>query len=838
MRHTPVDVVLSDGGTVHVRAIEPADDERLREFHSRLSPESIYLRFFSPKPRLTPKEVARFTNVDHDDREALVAVLGDDLIGVARYDKWPGPDEAEAAFVVDDAHQGRGVATVLLEHLAVLARGRGIRRFTAEVLPQNRPMLGVFSAVGFAIERTFEGGVVDVLLDLEEPASVTDTIEAREQRAESRSIARVLSARSIAVIGASSHPGTVGYEIFRLIVSRGFTGTVSPVNPSARQVAGVATVPTVADLEGDVQLGIIAVPAAAVRTAVEDCVAKRVRAVIVVSEGVTADERRALVDYARRHGVRLLGPASMGLVRVEGASTLHATFAAVPVKGGPVGISSQSGPLGLAMLDQADRLGLGVSTFVSLGDRGDLSGNDFLQFWYDDPVTEVVLMYTETFGNPRKFARVARRFSLRKPIVAVKTGGDRDATDALYEQAGVIRVSTVNEMFDIGRVLATQPRPRGPRVAIVTNATSPAALARAGFAAAGLVEAAVVDLGHRAGAADFGGALDRVLNVADVDAVLVIDAPPLLASVDAVAAIVEATASRGHKPVVAVSLGRGAGPLAPGGRVPTFSFPEPAVAALGRACRYEAWRRGDHGHALSFTDLDLARVKALVAIALTARPSGTLLPVVTMGELLGAAGIPFAAARTVATRQALLEAADELGYPVALKALGLSRPARSESSGVALDLQNLAEVDAAFERMSVALGPQAVAEVCVQQMAPGGVETRVMLATHAIFGPVVRFGLGGAFADAIDDQVSRALPLTDVDARQIVVSSRAAAVIETPDAVTDVVARVAALAEAVPEIIRLDLNPVLVSSHGAWTVGASVHVAPADAAAPFPVRGL
>ncbi|MEP6661384.1 MAG: GNAT family N-acetyltransferase [Acidimicrobiales bacterium] len=837
----PADVVLTDGGTVHVRAIEPTDGDRLLALHSRLSSESIYLRFFSPKPRLSPAEVERFTTVDHVEREALVALLGDQIVAVARYDRWPGRDEAEAAFVVDDAHHGRGITTILLEHLASLARYRGIRRFTAEVLPNNRAMLSVFAKVGFAIERSFAGGLIDVVLDLEGSDGMTDTIEARAQRSASRSIGRLLAARSVAVIGASNTPGTIGYSVFRNILAGRFDGPVFPVNPSVPHIGGVRTVPTVLDIADDVQLAVIAVPPEALRAVVEQCAQKRVRGVVVITEGISPDAAHSLVELARGNGMRLLGPSSMGLVRFSDASALHATFFAVVGQRGPVAISSQSGPLGLAMLQAAAQLHLGVSTFVSLGDRGDLSANDFLQFWQDDPSTALVLMYTESFGNPRRFGRVARRVSLHKPIVAVKVRtSEREAmVDALYAQAGVVRVDTVNELFDTGRVLASQPRPNGPRCAIVTNSASPAVLARAGFDLAGLVDAGVVNLTHRAGAQDFARAVAHELARPDVDSLVVVNAPPVLDEVEVMSAAIEqAAGAEPRKPVVAVTLGRRDGPLVTSGRVPNFAFPEPGVAALGRATAYESWRVRDHGHVPEVAGIDLDAVRTVVRDALGAHPGGTLLSLAAVDELLRAGGIAYAPAVGVAALDAATSAAGRLGYPVALKATGLVRPARSESSGVALDLQSQEELEGAYTRMVAALGSHAMSEAIVQGMAPGGVETRVTLEVDAVFGPVLGFGLGGAFADAIDDRNVRAVPVTDVDARELVDRSRAAAAIaeDTRAPIIDVILRLAAMADAVPELDRVDLNPVLVSADAAWVVGATAHVTPAEPAAPFPVR--
>jgi acyl-CoA synthetase (NDP forming) len=575
---------------------------------------------------------------------------------------------------------------------------------------------------------------------------------------------------------------------------------------------------------------------------IEQCAEKRVRGVVVITEGISPDDAHSLVELARGNGMRLLGPSSMGLVRFSDDSALHATFFPVVGQRGPVAISSQSGPLGLAMLQAAAQLRLGVSTFVSLGDRGDLSANDFLQFWQDDPSTDLVLMYTESFGNPRRFGRVARRVSLHKPIVAVKVRtSEREAmVDALYAQAGVVRVDTVNELFDTGRVLASQPRPNGPRCAIVTNSASPATLARAGFDLAGLVDAGVVNLTHRAGAHDFARAVAQELARPDVDSLVVVNAPPVLDAVEAMsAAIEEAVAgAEPRKPVVAVTLGRRDGPLVSSGRVPNFSFPEPGVAALGRATAYESWRVRDHGNVPGVGGIDLDAVRTVVRDALGARPGGTLLSLAAVAELLRAGGIAYAPAVGVTALDAATSAADRLGYPVALKATGLVRPARSESSGVALDLQSQEELEGAYTRMIAALGPHAMSEAIVQPMAPGGVETRVTLEVDEVFGPVLGFGLGGAFADAIDDRNVRAVPVTDVDARELVDGSRAAAAIAEDSRVPiiDVILRLAAMADAVPELDRVDLNPVLISTDAAWVVGAIVHVTPAEPAAPFPVR--
>ncbi len=870
------DVVLADGGPVHVRPIRPDDGDRLLRFHGSLSAESIYYRFFSPKPRLTDREVEKFTHVDYDDRVALVALLGDEFIAVARYDRWPGKDEAEVAFTVSDAHQGRGIGTLLLEHLAAIARSRGIHRFTAEVLPDNRPMLRVFRRAGFEeVRNTFAGGIIDVDFAIDPTPAYLETVEEREQRAESRSIARLVSPKSIAVIGASERPGTLGHELFANLLAGRFDGPVYPINPAVPHVLSVPTHPSIGDVDDDIHLAAVAVPADAVEDVLEQCAAKRVRAVIVYTTGFndpkegfdSPDGQRALVQLARRNGMRLLGPASMGLIVTSPTGTMHASFARVPVHFGRVAIASQSGPLGIAMLEAAHRVGVGISTFVSLGTRGDVTVNDVLQFWYDDPSTDVVLLYNQNFGNPRKIARIARRVSRRKPIVAVKAGqeqyrpappGDPDAeaialaADALYLQAGVIRVDSVTELFDVGRVLARQPLPTGPAVAIVSNARSPAALAVAGLAAAGLHRAPLgeatcaalarrlpadvvvdnpLDLTHRSEPGDYRFALEQVLADPGVDAALAIYAPPLVGGVDAFAEAIGEVATAGAKPVLAVALGRGDGLLRPGADdgVPAFAFPEQATAALGRIVRYARWRSRPEGQEGTYDDIDDEAARALVAAVLADHPEGTVLALSAACELLATHGIPFPPARIVTTGDAVVAAADEVGYPVALKAAGLPRLARSESGGVALDLQSPDEVRGAYDRMRAALGA-GMAESVVQHMVPAGVETIITVEAHPALGPVVSFGLGGAFADAISDRSARSLPLTDLDAAELVASSRAAVALDATcanqAAVQDVLCRVAHLVDAVPEITRLRLNPVLVSPAGAWAIDAAIHVAP------------
>ncbi|HET6665622.1 MAG TPA: GNAT family N-acetyltransferase, partial [Acidimicrobiales bacterium] len=504
--HWDSDVVLVDGGTVHVRPIRPDDGSALVAFHERLSPDTVYSRFFSPKPRLSAAEVEHFTHVDHDARVAFVAELGDRIIGVARYDRTAREREAEVAFVVADEHQGRGIGTVLLEHLASAAREQGITRFVAETLPHNRRMLEVFQAAGFDEKARYADGVVHVELAIEPTDKARAAMEAREHRAEARSVARLLTPRSVAVIGASRKPATVGHQVLRNLLAGGFVGPVYPVNPWAPHVASVKAYPTVLDVPDAVDLAVVAVPAAAVLDVIKQCGRKGVAGLVVLTAGFDEVEgqgeaQAALRDRAHHHGMRLVGPNCIGVANT--AVGLNATFSPYAPKPGRIGMQSQSGALGIAVLERSARIGLGVSSFVSVGNKADVSGNDLLQYWEDDPGTDVVLLYLESFGNPRKFSRIARRVSRRKPIVAVKSGrstaGVRAASshtaamasadvavDALFRQAGVIRVDTLDELFDMALVLGSGPLPDGRAVAIVGNSGGPGILATDACDGAGL----------------------------------------------------------------------------------------------------------------------------------------------------------------------------------------------------------------------------------------------------------------------------------------------------------------------------------------------------------------
>jgi len=883
------DVVLTDGGTVHLRPVRPDDADGLLGLYQRLSQESLYLRYFSPVPAPTARQIDALTEIDYTGKFALVAELGDDLVAIARFDRLVGGEVAEVAFTVQDDQQGRGLGTILLEHLAGVARELGVRSFVASTLASNARMLQVFADAGFQVQRHFEAGVLELSFPIAVTPAAEEAQRSREHLAEAHSVARLLAPSSVAVVGASRRTGTIGHALVRNLLAGDFAGPVYPINPQATAVAGVRAYPSVSAVPDPVELAVIAVPPGEVLEVTADCARKGVAGLVVITAGFAelgssgAGAERELVHLARRNGMRLIGPNCMGLVNTHPAVRLCATFAPFAPVPGRIAFASQSGGLGIELLDRASTAGLGISTFVSMGNKADISSNDLIQYWDDDPETDVILLYLESFGNPQKFARLARRVSRRKPIVAVKAGrttaGERAtsshtaalaapdvAVDALFRQAGVIRVDTVDELFDVGTLLRYQPLPAGRRVGIITNGGGPGILAADACGAAALEvpelsvatqrslrsflssDAAVrnpVDVVASGTAAQYEHALRVLLDDRDLDALIVVFVPPLVTDADDVAAAVgRACASGTEKPVLASFLGRrGTLELLPGSlneaRVPSFTSPEAAVAALAHAARFGEWRRRPEGQVLALGDLDLVGARDRVVACLAAQPAGTWLDAVSAEALLASVGVPVAPSRYAADAEAAARAAEELAVPVALKAASPSLVHKSDRGGVALHLEGAHDARVAFAAVHEALGDEMGGAV-LQPMVPAGIETIVGITRDALFGSLVLFGMGGFQAELLRDTALRILPLTDLDARELVRSLRTSPLLfgyrgTAPvdvDALESVLLRVAQLAEAVPEIAELDANPVIVSTDGAVAVDVKVRLAPIPAALP------
>ncbi len=858
--HWEADVLASDGGAVHLRPIMPGDAAALLAFHSRLSARTRYLRFFGPYPTIPQRDLDRFTTVDHHDRVALVAVLGDDIIAVGRFDRLePGGEAAEVAFVAEDAHQGRGLGSVLLEHLAAAGREQGLQRFVAEVLAENRQMVRIFRDAGYQISRAFEEGVLHLEFAIDPTEESLAVVRAREQAAEARSVHNLLHPGSVAVIGASSDRDKVGHAVLRNLLQGDFTGPVYPVNAERRSVRGVRAYPSVLDIPDDVDLAVVAVPAANVDEVFDQCLAKGVRALVVVTSGFSeageqgAAAERALVGQARTHGMRVVGPNALGVANTDPAVRLNATLAPTLPGPGRTGFFAQSGALGIAILAAAADRGLGLSTFVSAGNRADLSGNDLLQYWQGDPATDVVLLYLESFGNPRKFARLARRLARRKPIVAVKSGRhgtppprgqaatsvpvDEASVAALFEQSGVIRVESVAQLFDTALLLAHQPLPGGQRIAVVGNSTALGMLAADTVRAQGLTLAAdPVDVGAAATPEQFAAAVRSALQRDDVDALVAVFVPPVAVPGTAYARALREVTAGAEVPLVSTFLAAEGVPdelAVPGpdgfpgpGSVPSYPSPERAVLALTRVVRYAQWRARPVGEFVRPEGLRPDDAAGLIEPWAGDEP--TALPDEQVALMLDCYGIELVSFRHVHGVEEAVAAADELDYPVVLKASGERWQHRSDLVGVRLDLADAGAVRLAHADLAAVAGDDLV----VQRMAPKGIACEIGVQDDPSFGSLVSFGLAGMVSDLLDDRAYRAVPLSDVDAADLVRAPRAAPLLsgyrgsDPVDlaSLEDLLLRVAALAEDLPVVRSLTLEPVLASPAGAAVANATIHV--------------
>ena len=825
------DVELSDGSTAFVRPVKPDDGPDFVTFHGRQSAESIYYRYFSPHPTLSDAEVEYFVTVDYHDRFALVAFRDDVLIGVARYDRPEASQAAEVAFFIDDEHHGLGLATILLEHLAEAARDRGIDGFWATVLPDNRRMVGVFRQAGFGVTSRFSDGVIEVELTLEPTDEARIAIEQRARRAQQEAVRRILSPNHIVIIGAKASHRGAGRRILDSVLDHGYTGTVSIVHPDADTVSGVDTHRSVLDIDDEIDLAIVAVPASSVIEVVDECGRAGVAATLVISAGFSdagsqgAALEGQLLTVVRRYGMRLLGPNSLGLINTDPDVRLFATFVPARADQGGVAIMSQSGAVGGAIIEQAARAGLGVSSFVSVGNKADVSGNDLLTFWGDDPRTKVVLMYLESFGNPRRFGRIARSVSLSTPVLAIKAGRRRrdpdsgldDATvDALLARQGVVRVDGVARLLDVARVLSCQGFPRGERLALVSNSGGALRLAADAAVGAGLDVTVEHDLGWDATVDDYRACLASVFGADDADQVLVMFSPTdLLNATPVLEAMHELASAHPATPVLASVFGPHDPMIRPesDAPIPIFDFPDDAVIAAGHAATYGRWRATAESSVVE-SDLDAPELRAAASVLAMHGPRS--LDLEQASALLARCGLEVTDFRLVSSASAAVGAADEIGYPVVLKAGNVDGPARREAEGASLDLHRPEEVEAAFERMEELFGDQ-MRRAVVQQMNE--------VATDLVVGVTVETGLGPiVWTRTASGETRRSmLPLTEQRADHLVPDH-----LDESDrsAVRQLLIGIASLADAVPEVRLVRLAPVMAGGGRAAITNVRIEVAP------------
>jgi len=865
-RHWEADVLLLDGRTAHIRPIRPDDGDLLVSFYSRVSDESKYYRFFSPMPYLSPRDVRRFTEVDHRTRVAFVVVLAGQMIAVGRFDV-TGPGEAEVAFLVEDRHHGRGLAQVLLEHLAQAGRELGVERFVAEVLPDNRRMITTLQEAGYHVAGGYQDGIVALEFPIDATTTAIGVMQSREHRAESASIEPFFNARSVAVIGASRRQDTIGQALVRNLITGDFTGRVYAVNPSADAVSGLPAYTSVAEIPGDVDLAIVAVPANAVQDVVLDCAAKGVRGLIVISSGFaeTGDEgrrrQRTLVGLARSYGLRLIGPNCLGVINTDPEHSLNASLSPLMPPRGRAGFFCQSGALGSAILEKVYNRGLGLSTFVSAGNRADVSGNDLLQYWEEDDSTEVVLLYLESIGNPRKFSRIARRVSRRKPIVAVRSGRTTQgvpmghavrtiaapgaAVDAMFRQAGVIQVDTLEEMFDVAQLLAHQPLPGGRRVAIVGNSDALGLLATDAAAAVGLVVNKSVALGAEATAEDFEDALDDAIDDPEIDSVIAVYIPPLNVNTGEVANVLAAVGEQSDKPLVSTFLGAEgvpellrvpdvAGSTAGRGSVPSYPAVESAVRALARVVEYAMWLRSPDGSTAELPEVDLATAKSIVGKVLADSPEGRDLTFGERRDLLAAYGIALWEPTAVDTLDEALAAAEALGWDVVLKATADHLRHRPDLAHVRRNIIDVGDMVHSWESLQEIVDQPETAGFVVQKNAPPGVPVSIAAVEDPLFGPVVSFGVSGPLTELLADRAYRIPPLTEHDARAMtreIKSSpmlfgyRGSEVVDV-DRIEELIQLVSRLKNDLPQLHTIELSLVLAGKASATVLTASARVEP------------
>ncbi|WP_406055283.1 GNAT family N-acetyltransferase [Kribbella sp. NBC_00889] len=865
------DVVLRDGATAHLRPITPGDADLLVAFYARVSEQSKYYRFFAPYPQLSDRDVARFTQVDYHDRLALIVTVGSEMIGVGRYER-TGRRTAEVAFLIEDAHQGRGLGQLLLEHLAQAARENGIHRFVAEVLPDNRKMITVFAEAGYKVAREFEDGVIVVEFDIAPTDTSFGVMQAREQRSEALSIARLLTPNAVAVIGASRREGTIGNALLRNLRDGGFPGRLYAVNTDtkATEIEGVPAYPTIRDVDDTVDLAVVAVRAELVADVVLDCAAKGVRGLVVVSSGfaeIGGEGRklqRYLVGLARSYGMRVIGPNALGLINTAPGVSLNATLSPLMPSKGRVAFFCQSGALGVPILADMVGRGLGLSTFVSAGNRADVSGNDLMQFWYSDEATEVVLLYLESLGNPRKFSRVARRLARRKPVIALKSGRATQGVplgqmvrrsqlpaatiESLFRQSGLIGVDTTGELFDVAQLLAHQPLPKGRRVAIVSNSDALTLLALDTMAGCGLdVAGEPYNLSADATAEDFGLALSEVFEDERVDSVVVIYTPPVQSNGAAVAQVLAAAAAGSDKPVVSTFLASRSVPEelrvpddhggAARGSIPSFLNPQYAVGALAKATQYGEWRRRSDSRIPDLADVDTPGAEDFVAEFLQRHPSGADLDDADRQRLLSFYGINVLPAFPVLSADEAVARAADLGFEVILKATAEQWRMRPDLADIWRHIHDEDDMRAAWAEMTQMFGvaaDPARAQFVVQKMAPPGVPVVISALEDVSFGPVVTFGLSGVATDLLGDRSYRMPPLTTRDAAEMVREVRAAPLLygyrgsDPVDiaAIESLLHRVSRLTLDLEEVVRLDLRSVLAAAEGATVLDTTIRIAP------------
>src|SRR5271157_1858450 len=856
-----------------IRPAGPEDYGPVKQLHEAMSPDNLYFRFFSASRVSAEREARRVCLEGGPGLVALLGLLGDEVVGVASYELTADAAAAELALAVADSMHRHGIATLLLEHLVSLARARGVKVLVADVLADNYPVLRVLSDAGLAVQQTYDDGVVELSMPIPRNAALgeastwLDAVAGREKQADVASLEPLLAPRSAAVVGAGHRPGSVGRTILLSIRDAGFAGPLYAVSPHGGDIEGIPCVPSVAELPEAPDLAVVAVPAARVAEAAEECGRRGVGSLVVITSNLTPSQESGLLEATRRGSMRLVGPNSFGIA-VPGIG-LGATFGVPRPSPGRTGLVVQSGGIGAALVEQFSRLGIGISSVVSVGDKLDVSGSDMLLWWEADDTTKLAVIYLESFGHPRRFARTARRVTAKVPVLTVHAGrsapGQRAAAShtaaaasplitrqALFEQAGIIVAASFGELLDVAVLVASQPVPAGSVVSIVSNGGGAGVLAADACAEAGLTVATTgpkirsrlrevlpadsalggpVDTTSAVTAEAFREALHIAAAEDGVDALIAVVVRH--APVDLIPVL---TAGRLPVPVAAVVLdqpeavrllhGGGVGPA-----VPAYAYPEAAAGALARAAHYGSRRSRPAGTVPELGDLRAADARTIVASFLARMPGGGWLSAGEADDLLRCYGIPMVNFRRAGDADAAIDAAARLGGHVVIKADVRGLLHKTAAGAVELDLHEADEVREAMRRLEGKFAGR-MSGVLVEPMITGGIETIVGIVQEPVFGPVVVFGLGGVATEVLGDRVARLAPLTGADADDLIHSIRAAPVLlghggqpaADIEALRDTLLRVSRLADDLPQVAELDLNPVIARPDGVIAVDARIRV--------------
>jgi len=874
-------VILRDGSTTTFRPIRLDDVDAWLEFYGTLSDRTKFMRLHHIPKEMRREDAVRFCTVDYENSFAFVAEAIEEgkkrIVSVGRYNRLPSGSTAEVAFVIEDKYQEKGIGTKFIEWLSIVARENDIDTFEAYVMQENKAMLSVFQSYGFHMKREIMDNIVHITFPLTKTPEVVKKKDERALAATYNSLKSIMKPQSVAVIGASNRKGAIGQLVFQSVIQNGFSGIAYPVTPTSKVVMSVKAYPSILDIQGEIDLAIIVVPSSQVLQVADECGRKKVKGIIVISDGFKERGRegavleRTLRETAFGYGMRIIGPNCMGLINTDPKISLNATFALISPLPGNIAFISQSGALGLGILQFAKKHDIGFSSFISVGNRADIASTDMLQYWEKDPDTKVILLYLESFDNTDKFSRISKRVSLKKPILAIK-GGTSDAgsraamshtgamatsdivSDALFRQAGIIRVNSIENLFHSARLLSSQPVPKGRRVAILTNGGGPGTLAADACSYNDLVLPMIsretteklravitrdigisnpLDLTAGISAKEFEDSLRILAEDPDNDAIIIIYVPPAgtgIKPVEDAIKNVASIASKQGKSIVACFVGQTdvtGKHMANEQFVPYYLFPEDAVIALTSAVRYGEMLREEHGSIPVFSDIDSKAGKQLVKEVLISSPERPLwVPANEMNKLFSNYGIKTVETGEAETAQEAASVAEKIGFPVVVKLVSSTISHKSDVGGVVLDVNTPEEAEGAFNRIRDSLAKigreDEMQGVIIQKMIKDGVELIVGVKEDPSLGHVIMFGLGGIYAELLKDTSVRLHPLRDLDAREMITSVKMAELLKgyrgstTMDiqSLEELLLRLSAMVEDMPQITELDMNPVKVFPQG------------------------